>query len=88
MRLSSLYDDPVVKSVLEEAERADAERMAKLTAAQRAVLPLICDGQPSKVAAHALGISQRTIEAHRTAIMERTGCNTFAELVRLYARAG
>lgn len=88
MRLSCLYDDPRVKSVLLEAEKADAERMAKLTPAQLAVLPMLVDGLSNKAAAHAAGISQRTLETHRAAIMERTGCNTFAELVRLYARAG
>jgi two-component system, chemotaxis family, CheB/CheR fusion protein len=88
MKLSLLYDDPMVKAVLEEAERKDQERLAQLTPTQRAILPLICDGQPNKVAAHELGISQRTLENHRAQIMERTSSKTFAELVRLHARAG
>ena len=88
MRLSLLYDDPMVKAVLEEAERKDQERLAQLTPTQRAILPLICDGQPNKIAAHELGISQRTLENHRAQIMERTSGQTFAELVRLHARAG
>ena len=88
MRLSLLYDDPMVKAVLEEAERKDQERLAQLTPTQRAILPLICDGQPNKIAAHEIGISQRTLENHRARIMERTSCKTFAELVRLHARAG
>ncbi len=88
MKLSYLYDDPMVKAVLEEAERKDQERLAQLTPTQRAILPLICDGQPNKIAAHELGISQRTLENHRAQIMERTACKTFAELVRLHARAG
>ena len=88
MKLSALYDDPAVKAVLEEAHQADEARLARLTPTQRAILPLICDGQPNKVAAHELGMSPRTLENHRAQIMERTGCKTFAELVRLYARAG
>lgn len=88
MRLSSLYDDPIVRAVLEEAEKSDNDRLAKLTPKQRAILPLLCDGLSNKLAAHSAGISQRTLEAHRAQIMERTGCTTFAELVRLYARAG
>lgn len=88
MKLSTLFDDPAVKAVLEEADHSDRERLARLTPTQRAILPLICDGMPNKIAAHELGMSPRTLENHRAAIMERSGCKTFAELVRLYARAG
>lgn len=88
MRLSTLYDDPMVKNVLEEAEQADQSRLANLTPTQRAILPLLCDGMQNKIAAHAMGISQRTLENHRAMIMARTGCKTFAELIRLYTRAG
>lgn len=88
MRLSALYDDPALKAQLEAAERLDDERIGKLTPKEREVLPLIVDGQSTKVAAHQLGLSPRTLEQHRKAIMIKTGCETFAELVRLYARAG
>lgn len=88
MRLSCLYDDPQLKAQLEAAERLDDERIGKLTPKEREVLPLIVDGQSTKVAAHQLGLSPRTLEQHRKAIMIKTGCETFAELVRLYARAG
>lgn len=88
MRLSALYDDPALKAQLQAAEQMDDERLSKLTPKELEVLPLIVDGQSSKEAARQLGISPRTLEQHRKAIMVKTGCNTFAELVRLYARAG
>jgi FixJ family two-component response regulator len=88
MRLSCLYDDPKLKLMLEAAEQSDDERLSRLSRKQRDVLPIICDGKSNKIAAHELGISQRTLEQHRKAIMVKTGCVTFAELVRLYARAG
>ena len=88
MRLSCLYDDPALKLMLEAAERDDAERLSRLSPKQREVLPQIVDGQSTKMAAHTIGISPRTLEQHRKEIMDRTGCKTFAELVRLYARAG
>lgn len=88
MRLSCLYDDPRLKLMLEAAERSDDERLSRLSRKQREVLPIICDGHSNKVAAHELGMSPRTLEQHRKAIMVKTGCETFAELVRLYVRAG
>lgn len=88
MRIANLYDDPETKALLFKVENDDEQKISSLTNAQRAVLPLICDGLLNKQAANALGISQRTIENHRTEIMRKTGCKTFAQLVRLYARAG
>lgn len=88
MKLSELYDDPHIKTLLQKSEKEDEQKIANLTKMQRAVLLLICDGLANKNAAHELGISQRTLEDHRKAIMEKTGCKTFAELVRLVARTG
>ncbi len=44
---------------------------------------LVLDGQPSKNSAADLGISQRTVENHRAAIMQRTGATSLPALARL-----
>ena len=47
--------------------------VASLTSRQRQVLDLVLAGHPSKNIAADLGISQRTVDNHRAAIMRKTG---------------
>lgn len=63
-------------------------RLAALTPRQREVLDSVLAGKASKVIAYDLGISQRTVESHRAAIMERLGAKSVPELVRLVLGAG
>ncbi len=64
--------------------RAEAmTRLSKLTTRQRLVLEMILAGAPNKNIAADLGISQRTVEAHRAAVMRKTGCKSLSELVRV-----
>ena len=60
-----------------------ASRMSGLTARQRQIMDLVLAGQPSKNIAADLGISQRTIENHRAAIMKKTGAKSIPALIRL-----
>jgi two-component system CheB/CheR fusion protein len=62
---------------------AAAARLAGLTARQRQILSLVLAGQASKNIAADLGISQRTVENHRAAIMHKTGSKSLPALVRL-----
>jgi FixJ family two-component response regulator len=64
------------------------ERLVRLTQRERQVLDLIVDGQPNKVVAHALGISEKTVEAHRAKIMDKMAARSFAALVRDVVTAG
>ena len=58
-------------------------RKGLLTERERVVLAQIVDGASSKKAAHALGISPRTVEFHRANIMQKLGAKNTAELVRM-----
>ncbi|MCW1919949.1 LuxR C-terminal-related transcriptional regulator [Rhodobacter sp. KR11] len=54
-----------------------------LTRRQGQVLSFVLAGRPSKVIAGILGISPRTVENHRAAIMARTGATSLPALTRL-----
>jgi len=57
--------------------------IASLTQRQRQVMDQVLSGRPSKIIAAELGISQRTVENHRAAIMKKSGCRSLPELARL-----
>jgi two-component system CheB/CheR fusion protein len=62
---------------------AAAKRLAGLTARQRQIMELVLAGHPSKNIAADLGISQRTVENHRAAVMKKTGSHSLSGLIRL-----
>jgi FixJ family two-component response regulator len=67
-----------------QAELADLQqRLAKLTARERDVLPLVVSGLLNKQAAAELGISEITLQIHRSSIMKKMRAASLAELVRM-----
>jgi two-component system CheB/CheR fusion protein len=64
-------------------QRAAAQALDRLTERQREVMERVLAGEPSKNIAADLGISQRTVEAHRAAIMRATGTRSLPALARL-----
>lgn len=63
------------------------ERLAGLTERERQVLALAVTGHTNKQIARELGISHRTVEIHRSRIMQKTGAGSVPELVRLVKSA-
>ena len=57
--------------------------LGKLTGRERQVLERIVAGRLNKQIADDLGISIKTVEAHRANIMEKLNVNTVADLLRL-----
>lgn len=72
----------VLRKLLALREDA-ASRIASLTPRQREIMELVLAGRLSKNIAWDLGISQRTVENHRAAIMKKTGTKSLAALARL-----
>jgi two-component system response regulator FixJ len=63
-------------------------RIAALPQRQGQVLRGILKGQPNKVIAYELGLSIRTIEAYRAALLDKLGVRGTAAAVRLAIAAG
>ena len=65
------------------ARRAQlAERLAALTERERGVLQRVIEGKANKVIAAELDISVKTVEAHRSKVMEKMAADSVAELVQ------
>jgi FixJ family two-component response regulator len=60
-----------------------AERLAALTDRERGVLEHVVQGLSSKAIAKVLDISYRTVELHRSHIMEKLRVRSVAELIKL-----
>jgi FixJ family two-component response regulator len=82
----------VVERMLEQAREAFTEYqhaanrdalMGKLTARESQVLERIVAGRLNKQIADDLGISIKTVEAHRANIMEKLNANTVADLLKI-----
>jgi len=59
------------------------QQFESLTPREREVLDLVTSGKANKVMAADLGVSQRTIEIHRSRVMEKMQANSLAQLVRM-----
>jgi FixJ family two-component response regulator len=59
------------------------QRLGSLTPRERDVLPLVVSGLLNKQAAAKLGISEITLQIHRSNIMRKMGAASLADLVRM-----
>ena len=59
------------------------ERIEKLTPREREVMNWVVEGLTNSQVAGHLGISSRTVEAHRANLMAKTKTSSIAELVQL-----
>jgi FixJ family two-component response regulator len=83
---------PLVERMLEQAKESFADYqssvardalMARLTLRESQVLERIVAGRLNKQIADDLGISIKTVEAHRANIMEKLNANTVADLLKV-----
>jgi FixJ family two-component response regulator len=90
-RLCALVRDSLARAADSHRLALDAreleERMERLTTRERQVLERIVAGRLNKQIADDLGISIKTVEAHRANIMEKLLARSMAELMRIAIRA-
>lgn len=60
-----------------------ASRLAQLTPRESEVMDMVTSGKSNKEIANSLGVSAKTVEAHRAKVMEKMEAGSLAELVRL-----
>ena len=70
------------------SEQAEiAARLAQLTPREHEVMEMVTDGRSNKEIANVLGVSAKTVEAHRARVMEKMQAGSLAELVRMAINA-
>jgi DNA-binding NarL/FixJ family response regulator len=67
---------------------AEGEPLDVLTPRQREILQLVAEGKSTKEVAQVLGLSAKTVETHRSQIMDRLNIRDLAGLVRYAVRTG
>jgi DNA-binding NarL/FixJ family response regulator len=83
--LSAAISRQVIERHLQGEEDNSGE---KLTSRQREILQLIAEGKNTKEIASVLGLSAKTVEAHRAQLMERLKIRDVPGLVRYAIREG
>jgi two-component system, NarL family, response regulator NreC len=86
------YFGPHASRALAEAYRAGrdvpADPIDRLTEREREVFTLVVEGRTNAEIANLLCVSPKTVDNHRTRLMDKLGVHSAAELVRFAARHG
>ncbi len=86
--LSPRVTHVVLSEYLSKQPIAEASVFSVLTAREREVLQLMAEGKTTKEIAYSLGLSVKTVEAHRQKIMEKSNIHSIAELTKYAIREG
>lgn len=94
------FDDQILLDLVQKAVERSAEvaqdyalreeihhRLEMLTPREREVLDQVMGGEPNKRIAIKLGICEKTVEAHRAKVMEKTQAKSVADLIKMVISA-
>ncbi|HYN09019.1 MAG TPA: response regulator transcription factor [Vicinamibacterales bacterium] len=84
--LTSTVTEFGLDEYMRRAEKDGSVAHAAVTAREGEIIQLLAEGRSNKEAALALGISVKTIEAHRANIMRKLGLRSVSDLVRYAIR--
>ena len=82
-RIKRALEHAAGRQIADESGDESRRRLALLTPREREVMQHIVTGNTSKMTGRLLGVSHRTVEIHRARIMEKTGADSLADLVRI-----
>ena len=85
---SFLYPSAAAALIDDYRQQAETEPYDRLTAREREILTLIADGHSSRQISELLFISLKTVQGHRTKIMEKLDIHNRAELIKYAVRKG
>lgn len=78
----------VARALMNQVSRAEGSSEPHLTEREKQVLTLIAQGLTGREIAEELSLSEKTVVAHRTSIMEKLDLHNTADLVRYAIREG
>jgi DNA-binding NarL/FixJ family response regulator len=84
------FNNAISEKIIENISRpaAKAKVLQDLTSREIEVLREVADGLSTKLIAHKLSISARTVETHRVNIMKKLEAHNTAELIKIAIEAG
>jgi two-component system response regulator FixJ len=80
--LKSAYEQYNTWQKVEQERQEVAERLLRLTRREREVFGLMADGLKNQTIAQKLGISRKTLDIHRTKIVDKMKARTWADIAR------
>ena len=80
--VNKCLSDCVTLESTNELRHEIAAKMALLTKRERQVMDLLVEGKQNKVVAQELDISPRTVELHRSKVMDKLCAHSLSEVVR------
>ena len=83
-----IYFSPSIATALADNPQEEEEEKAKLTTREQVILAYIAQGLSNKAVAKVLGISFRTVEAHRRNIKTKLQIESLADLIRYAVNHG
>ena len=86
-RIQSAVAEDAVHAEADQRSATLEQRFSGLSPRETEILDLVIEGKTSKQIARQLGISDKTVDVHRTNLMRKVGVTSVAELVKLAVTA-
>lgn len=81
--IETAFEREIARLDHQHRQSRDESKLALLSPREREVMNCLAQGLRAKEVGEQLGISSRTVEVHKTHIMEKLGARNLAEIVRL-----